>query len=317
MRKSILFSLMICLAGYCWGQMTPQYDSYVTYSADSNNNFYQTIVVEGTTTGSCNTTCCQGSPYPPYYTCWSCPIQGCSTAVHTGTITNVVNGVGGTTTSPSYNPFSYMSYQTTTSVLIPPGGQVSNSCGTSVSCSVAGQFFASSSCFTPSSHTYPNSPLTTNCQVRTPFDAIINTTTKAIHAAQDIGNTTHDLQVGAPVYAPEAGTVHIQGGYPHVNQPVTQCAGQGYHANYINITDGSGNRTRLVHVTALPSLAEGQQVNAGQQVGTVDLSGCTSGPHVHMSRKQAGKIVNFTIPCDNSHFDSSGFYDDSDGLDNQ
>ena len=170
---------------------------------------------------------------------------------------------------------------------------------------------------TPSSHTYPNAPISTNCRVSTPFDAIINTTTRAIHAAQDISNTTHDLQVGAPVYAPEGGTVHIQGGYPHINEPASQCAGQHYPANYINITDANGNRTRLVHVTALPGLSEGQTVSAGQQVGTVDNSGCTSGPHVHMSRKQAGTVVNFTIPCDNSHFDSSGFYDDSDGLDNQ
>jgi hypothetical protein len=170
---------------------------------------------------------------------------------------------------------------------------------------------------TPSNHTYPNAPISTNCRVSTPFDAIINPTTKAPHAAQDISNTTHDLQVGAPVYAPEGGTVHIQGGYPHINQPASQCAGQHYPANYINITDANGNRTRLVHVTALPGLSEGQTVSAGQQVGTVDNSGCTSAPHVHMSRKQAGTVVNFTIPCDNSHFDSSGFYDDSDGLDNQ
>jgi murein DD-endopeptidase MepM/ murein hydrolase activator NlpD len=154
--------------------------------------------------------------------------------------------------------------------------------------------------------------------VSTPYDAIINQTTRAIHAAQDISNTTHNLQVGEPVYAPEAGTVHIQGGYSHVNLPVSQCAGQHYPANYINISDASGNRTRLVHVTAVPGLTEGQSVSAGQQVGTVDISGRSSAPHVHMSRKQAGSVVNFTIPCGNSHFDDpSTFYDDSDGLDNQ
>jgi len=47
------------------------------------------------------------------------------------------------------------------------------------------------------------------------------------------------------------------------------------------------------------------------------MFGYTGAPHVHINRKRARKIVNFTIPCDNSHFDSSGFYDDSDGLDNQ
>jgi murein DD-endopeptidase MepM/ murein hydrolase activator NlpD len=210
-----------------------------------------------------------------------------------------------------------MSYQTTTVVSIPPGGGASPLAEWEVTCSQIG-VIGSGNGLTPSSHTYPNPPISPNCQVRTPFDAIINKTTGAIHAAQDIRNTTHDIQVGAPVYAPEGGTVHIQSGYPHINQPVTQCAGQGYHANYIEITDGSGNRTRLVHVTALPGLAEHQPVNAGDQVGTVDMSGCTDAPHVNMSRKQAGQIVNFTITgCDNSHFDASGFYDDSDGLDNQ
>ncbi|HEV7219858.1 MAG: hypothetical protein ACHP8A_03855 [Terriglobales bacterium] len=251
MRKLILASLVICLAGYCWGQMNPQYDGYVTYSSDSSNNFYQTVVVEGTTYGSCNTTCCQGSPYPPYYTCWSCPIPGCAGATHTPSIENVVNGVGGWTTGPGSNPFSYMSYQTTTVVSIPPGGGASPLAEWEVTCSQIG-VIGSGNGLTPSSHTYPNPPISPNCQVRTPFDAIINKTTGAIHAAQDIRNTTHDIQVGAPVYAPEGGTVHIQSGYPHINQPVTQCAGQGYHANYIEITDGSGNRTRLVHVTALP-----------------------------------------------------------------
>jgi hypothetical protein len=57
MRALILASFMIGFAGTCWGQMTPHYDSYATYSSDSNNNFYQTIVVEGATTGSCFYTC--------------------------------------------------------------------------------------------------------------------------------------------------------------------------------------------------------------------------------------------------------------------
>ena len=71
----------------------------------------------------------------------------------------------------------------------------------------------------------------------------------------------------------------------------------------------------MVHVTVLPSIAINTAVSAGQQIGTVDISGCTSGPHVHMQSK-SGVTINFTIPCDGSHFDdASTFYDDSDGLD--
>jgi hypothetical protein len=34
----------------------------------------------------------------------------------------------------------------------------------------------------------------------------------------------------------------------------------------------------------------------------------------HPARKLNGVLVNFTMPCDNSHFDDpSGYYDDSDG----
>ncbi|HEX3437195.1 MAG TPA: hypothetical protein VHT24_10555 [Pseudacidobacterium sp.] len=98
---------------------------------------------------------------------------------------------------------------------------------------------------TPSSHTYPNAPVD-NCRVSTPFDAVISATTGAIHAAQDNSNEGHNLQVGAPVYAPESGTVEkIVTGNPHVNQAASQCAGQHYPANYIELSY-DGNPTILV-----------------------------------------------------------------------
>lgn len=130
--------------------------------------------------------------------------------------------------------------------------------------------------------------------------------------------TAGTLKVGAPVSTADAGTVtKVVSGNPHINQPASSCAGQGYPANYVEITGGDGYVTRYVHVTA--TVAQGDPVSAGQQIGTVDISGCTSGPHVHMARhSSAGVIVNFTIPCDNSHFDAANtFYDDSDGLDHQ
>lgn len=88
---------------------------------------------------------------------------------------------------------------------------------------------------------------------------------------------------------------------------------RGARADYVEVTGGDNAITRYVHVTAI--VLQGH-VNAGQQIGTVDISGCTSGPHVHMNRKINGVVVNFTIPCDNSHFDAGDtWYDDSGGLD--
>ncbi|MGH9395361.1 MAG: M23 family metallopeptidase [Terriglobia bacterium] len=145
---------------------------------------------------------------------------------------------------------------------------------------------------------------------------MINKSTGAKHRAQD--TTANGLAVGSPVYAAEGGTVLvIQSGYSHVNEPVSQCAGQGFHANYIEIKSSDGSLvTRYVHVTPLTKLSVGQTVNTGDQIGTIDISGCTSGPHTHISARLNGSIINFTLPCDNSHFDDpSTWYDDSDGLD--
>jgi hypothetical protein len=167
---------------------------------------------------------------------------------------------------------------------------------------------------TPSQHTYPNPPLT-GCRVSVPFDGIINQTTGKKHQAQDTVGS--NIQVGTPVYAPEAGTItNFVTGNPHDPRPTSQCAGQNSPANFIEIqSDSDQALTRLYHVTILPSLAtKGTHVTGGQQIGTIDISGCTSAPHTHIQRKVSGVLVNFTMPCDNSHFDNpSGYYDDSDG----
>ncbi len=167
---------------------------------------------------------------------------------------------------------------------------------------------------TPSQHTYPNPPLT-GCRVSVPYDAVINTTTGKRHQAQDTVGT--NIQVGTPVYAPEAGTItNFVTGQPHDSRPTSQCAGQNSPADFIELrSDSDQALTRLYHVTILPTLATiGTHVTGGQQIGTIDISGCTSAPHTHIQRKVNGVLVNFTMPCDNSHFDDpSTYYDDSDG----
>jgi len=168
---------------------------------------------------------------------------------------------------------------------------------------------------TPSQHTYPNAPLT-SCRVSVPYDGVVNQTTGKKHQAQDTVGS--NIQVGTPVYAPESGNITaFVTGKPHDTRPVSQCAGQNSPADYIEITGSDGGVTRLYHVTILPNLAQMTipiHVNGGQQIGTIDISGCTSAPHTHIQRRVNGALVNFTMPCDNSHFDDpSAYYDDSDG----
>ncbi|GEM_PF-7066831 len=168
---------------------------------------------------------------------------------------------------------------------------------------------------TPSQHTYPNPPLNA-CRVSVPFDGVINHNTGKKHQAQDTVGS--NIQVGTPVFAPESGriTQFVQG-KPHDPRPAPQCAGQNSPADFIEITGADGGITRLYHVSILSSLAQMPlpiAVTGGQQIGTIDISGCTSAPHTHIQRKVNGVLVNFTMPCDNSHFDDPGsYYDDSDG----
>lgn len=94
----------------------------------------------------------------------------------------------------------------------------------------------------------------------------------------------------------------------------SQCAGLHDSANYIVITHGSGTTatvTKYYHTTILPGLGVNSPVSVGQQIGTVDTSGCSSGPHTHIELRINNVLVNFTLPCDNSHFDAAGtWYDD-------
>jgi murein DD-endopeptidase MepM/ murein hydrolase activator NlpD len=56
--------------------------------------------------------------------------------------------------------------------------------------------------------------------------------------------------------------------------------------------------TRYVHITASAGIAVGKLVTAGQQIGTIDASGCQSGRHTHIGRYDPnGVAVNFTVPC--------------------
>ncbi len=159
-----------------------------------------------------------------------------------------------------------------------------------------------STCPTPIQHQYPNKPTSIACWVSQFYDSVNHG--KAHHAEdvdQDNGNGQHSgLPYGTPVYAVEAGTVvaalsgsgPAPGGYPACLN------GASSPADYIKIkSDSDGYFTVYAHVN--PSVFSGH-VNAGQQIGVTDNSGCQSTGHIHMARKDpSNNPVNFTIPCTN------------------
>jgi len=109
------------------GQMNPQYDTYTTWSYDGNTTVTATVVVEGTTTGSCN------------------GIPGCSSATHTIKFANQIGGSFNPNpssadwiTGPSGSVFSYLSGTHTGSATISPGQQIQAWEGGQVWCTFLG-----------------------------------------------------------------------------------------------------------------------------------------------------------------------------------
>ena len=155
---------------------------------------------------------------------------------------------------------------------------------------------------TPVQHQYPGKPLSAACWISQFFDHVTN---GKAHKAQDVVNSNSNNNggvkpaYGTPVYAAEAGTVDkIATGNGPAAQAYPACAGQGVPANYVKIKGDDGYFTVYVHVT--PTVAVGARVALGDQIGVTDNSGCQSGGHVHMIRKDPSGIpVNFTIPCVN------------------
>lgn len=164
--------------------------------------------------------------------------------------------------------------------------------------------------FTSVQHNYPNNPLASTCRIASFFDAVRNS---RAHHAQDVVKNGGGTNYGDAVKAMEAGQVtSVASGRGPASQAYPQCAGTGALANFVRIHTNDGYDTDYVHVT--PSVSVGQNVSAGTQIGTLDNSGCQSGPHLHVARKNSsGNPVNFTIPCVNPTPSTS--FDDGDVLD--
>jgi hypothetical protein len=155
--------------------------------------------------------------------------------------------------------------------------------------------------FTPIQHNYPRNPLPEACRISSFFDAVRN---QLAHHAEDVvfdnGNGGGTVPAyGTPVYAMESGTVvAVASGNGPSSLGYPGCAGTGALGNYVKIKGSDGYFTIYFHVA--PSVSLNQQISQGQQIGVLDNSGCQSGAHLHVGRKNpSGTPVNFTIPCTN------------------
>ena len=128
-----LIFLFLALTAIGHAQYYPQYESSTTISGDANSMIYVTVVVDGTTTGTCT------HPCPPcgQWGCSTCNYPGCP-GDHTPYIYNVLNGGGGWTTGPAVSMFGYMSYQVTSSTQGQDGVMYTASTEGKVYCPVGG-----------------------------------------------------------------------------------------------------------------------------------------------------------------------------------
>ncbi|HYI23933.1 MAG TPA: M23 family metallopeptidase, partial [Thermomicrobiales bacterium] len=86
----------------------------------------------------------------------------------------------------------------------------------------------------------------------------------ALHNGLDLAAAS-----GTPIIASASGTV-VSAGWCN--------CGLGY---YVEIDHGDGVHTLYGHMRQQPSVAAGQQVSQGQQIGEVGSTGISTGPHVH------------------------------------
>ena len=87
---------------------------------------------------------------------------------------------------------------------------------------------------------------------------------------------------GTPIVAAQDGKVSV----------VSLGTWDGGYGNNVWIDNGSGLATHYAHMNAV-NVKPGDSVSAGRTViGTVGLTGRTTGPHVHFEVRQGGGLVN-------------------------
>jgi murein DD-endopeptidase MepM/ murein hydrolase activator NlpD len=117
------------------------------------------------------------------------------------------------------------------------------------------------------SHQYPRAPFTKTGRITTGYSAS--------HRGKDVVKRNDDTD---DVLAMESGTVTgaLSGQTPGDDAP-----------NTVVIRGSDGYLTAYGHVD--PSVWEGITVAGGDKIGVMDLSGQSSGKHVHISRLPAGE----------------------------
>jgi hypothetical protein len=288
-------------------QMDPSYSVYTSHAADGTY-VYTTVEVSGFTSGSCPT-------FPAQL------VNECHSATHTPDAYNLLGGVGGWQNgSPSYWPDN-ISMTNSQQVAATPGSIISWSFGGEVYCTGCGCYIwtcpistGSVLQYTAIQHNYTVDPLPQPCWISAFFDAVRH---DSVHGADDVvydnGQKTGGVTpaYGTAVYAMEAGKVvaapssygPAPQGYPACTQVTPAPPG-----NYVKIqavaastcAGSSGDNYSTIYFHVLPSVSVGQCVTAGQQIGTLDNSGCQSAAHTHIARKDPkGNPVNFHTVCTN------------------
>lgn len=97
------------------------------------------------------------------------------------------------------------------------------------------------------------------------------------HEARVHSGTDYGLAEGTPVRAVEAGTVSFAGK-------------RGGYGNVVILTHADGTETRYAHCSKL-TVATGDTVEAGAQLGNVGQTGRATGPHLHFEVRVDGKAV--------------------------
>jgi murein DD-endopeptidase MepM/ murein hydrolase activator NlpD len=109
-------------------------------------------------------------------------------------------------------------------------------------------------------------------EIGTPFGQAGSMWSTGSHTGQDF-----PAKVGTPVRAVTSGVVRIE--HP------------AWAGNLVRIDHGNGLETLYAHLSRI-DVADGQQVKAGQQIGTVGTEGNSTGPHLHFEVRLAGDPVN-------------------------
>jgi hypothetical protein len=150
--------------------------------------------------------------------------------------------------------------------------------------------------FTAPQHRYDGCPFwDPGCIIYAGFDQLRPNGTK--HKAQDLHNqsTAYGNSVTCPENRMTVTRMRSDAGrapYPACMTDKTRPP-----VNFVELRGQDGAITRFVHVKPNPALVVGAVIDSGYSIGTLDNSGCQSGPHLHMARYVNGVAVNFTNGC--------------------